>query len=201
MKTWTSKLAFAAAAILLTLSLPFFTGAQAFAQEEDGPPPDARPGDRPPNRDEGDLIRRLNLTPEQIKQIREIRESNAEEWRTARQRMMRAQFALDEAIYADNVDEADIEARARDLASAQAAVARLRAMTELRIRRVLTAEQLNMLRQLRQEAREKQRQQRREVRRDNPDAFQQLKRPDRPIDGKPGRLPPQSPPAKNGRRP
>jgi protein CpxP len=207
MKNLISKLALAAALIALSLALPFYTNSQAFAQEDDGPPPpaDARPGDRPPPQNEGDLIRRLNLTPEQIKQIREIRQQSGEEFRQNRQRLMRAQLALDEAIYADEVNEADVEARARDLATAQASVARLRALTELRIRRVLTGEQLNLLRQMRQEARERDREQRQRQRpgRDDPNAFEQRRRQNLPgapgVNPKPGLM--QPPPAGRIRRP
>jgi hypothetical protein len=62
-----------------------------------------------------------------------------------------AQRALDQAIYSDTVNEVEIEQRARDLAAAQSAEVRLRAMTELNIRRVLTAEQLNTFRMIRQQ--------------------------------------------------
>jgi Spy/CpxP family protein refolding chaperone len=194
MKNFTGKLALAAAVVALTLWLPFFTRAQAFAQEEDAPPPppvDARPGDRPQPPNEVDLIRQLNLTPEQIKQIREIRESNADNWRQSRQRLGRAQRALDEAIYADNASEADIEARAREVATAQTEFVRLRALTELRIRRVLNAEQLNRLRELRAEAMQQQRDRRQRERREDPNAFQNRRRQNLPGDGgiKPKNLP------------
>ena len=97
------------------------------------------------------LRQRLNLTPEQLNQIKTIREQNKEEWRTVRQRIHQAQRALDEAIYADQADEAVVEARARDVAEAHSSMARMRALMELKIRRVLTQEQLNTLRTLRQQ--------------------------------------------------
>jgi hypothetical protein len=73
----------------------------------------------------------------------------------ATERLRSAQRALDEAIYADAPSEAVIEERARELAEAQAAAARLRALTELSIRRVLTPEQLSLLRTLRQQQSER----------------------------------------------
>jgi len=100
-----------------------------------------------------DLLHVLDLSPDQIEQIKTIRERHKDEWRAARQRLGQAQRALDEAIYADTADEALIEERAREMAAAQAAVTRMRALTELSIRRVLTPEQLNTLRDLRQRAR------------------------------------------------
>jgi Spy/CpxP family protein refolding chaperone len=101
-----------------------------------------------------DPLRALNLTPDQLQQIRAIREQSKDEWRVARQRVAEAHRALDEAIYSDNVNEALVEERSREVGIAQAAVARLRALTELKIRRVLTPEQLNTLRFMRQQARE-----------------------------------------------
>ncbi|MBC7909419.1 MAG: Spy/CpxP family protein refolding chaperone [Pyrinomonadaceae bacterium] len=200
MKNFTGKLALAAAVVALTLWLPFFTHSQAFAQEEDAPPPppiDARPGDRPQPPNEVDLIRQLNLTPEQIKQIREIRESNADNWRQTRQRLGRARHALNEAIYADNASEADIEARAREVATAQTEFERLRALTELRIRRVLTAEQVIKLRELQADAGRRNRDQRQRDRREDPNAFQDRRRPNLPGDGgiKPKNMPPPVRPA------
>lgn len=98
----------------------------------------------------GNLIRTLGLTPDQLARIRMIREQNREERRLANERLRNAHRALDEAIYADAPSEAVIEERARELAAAQAASVRLRALTELSIRRVLTPEQLGTLRTLRQ---------------------------------------------------
>lgn len=163
------------ALIVLPLLSPNFCGGQAFAQDEASTPRDMESNERAPGQNDGDLITRLNLTQDQVRQIREIRMNNAEEMRNTRQRMIRAQNALDEAIYADSVDESAIEAHASDLAAAQAAVARLRALTELRIRRLLTPEQLNLLRSFRQQARERGRQDQR--RRQDSSAFQERQRP------------------------
>ena len=95
------------------------------------------------------LLRLLNLTPEQQRQMREIRAQGEGEIRAARLRFQRAQLALDQAIYADTVDEALIEERAREVGEAQSQLVRLRALTEMRIRRVLTPEQLSTYRDLR----------------------------------------------------
>lgn len=97
-----------------------------------------------------DLIGILGLTLDQRAKIRAIREQNREERKLATERLRQAQQALDAAIYSDDTSEATVEARARELAAAQAATTRLRALTELGIRRVLTPEQLNTLRDLRQ---------------------------------------------------
>ena len=100
----------------------------------------------------GDPIRQLNLTPDQVTKIRAIREQNKDERFTANQRLRQAQRAMDEAINIDNPSEALVEQRARELAEAQTAITRMRALTEVRIRRILTPEQLTKLRILRQQA-------------------------------------------------
>ena len=179
MKTLRSTLMLGVATLALTLLLPLFSAGRAFGQEEDSRPRDMSSSERVPGQGDGGLIARLNLTPDQVRRIREIRQQNAEEMRTARQRMARAQDALDEAIYADSVDEAAIEVNVREFAAAQTAVARLRALTELRIRRLLTPEQLNLLRGFRQEAKERGERERENLRgrRQNPTAFQERQNP------------------------
>jgi Spy/CpxP family protein refolding chaperone len=73
-------------------------------------------------------------------------------------RLQQARRALDEAIYADNPDERVIEERVREVGAAQAAVVRLRTFTELKIRRILSAEQLDAFRRLQRRPRRRQRQ-------------------------------------------
>jgi Spy/CpxP family protein refolding chaperone len=92
----------------------------------------------------------LNLTPEQVRQIRVIRRANRLQLQAARQRVRDSLAALDQAIYSDGASEAVVEQRAREVAEAQAAQVRLRAMTELSIRRVLTPAQLDTFRTIRQ---------------------------------------------------
>lgn len=94
------------------------------------------------------LLQLLNLTPAQLAQIRRIRQENQPELRLTVERVRQAQRALDEAIYSETADERMIEDRARELSSAQAAHTRLRALTELRVRRILTPQQLNVFRNL-----------------------------------------------------
>jgi Spy/CpxP family protein refolding chaperone len=94
------------------------------------------------------LLRALNLSPEQRAQIRTIRREVEPQGRLLGMRLRQARRALDEAIYADNPDDRLIEERVREVGAAQSAVLRLRAFTELKIRRVLSTEQLNAFRQL-----------------------------------------------------
>lgn len=141
------------------------------------------PGDQPQTQSaqqnpQGDPIRQLNLTADQVEKIRAIREQNKDERFALNQRLRRAQRALDDAIQADNSTEALIEQRARELADAQAAATRMRAITEIRIRRVLTPEQLTKLRALRQQAQNLREERRNQGNSDQvrPDSFQ--RRPD-----------------------
>jgi len=93
--------------------------------------------------------------------MREIREQSVPQARELTRRLNQARRALDESIYSDATDEALVEQRAREFSEAQAALVRLRAQTELRVRRVLTPEQLQTFRDLRVSARRQQRIQRR----------------------------------------
>lgn len=99
-----------------------------------------------------DLIQELQLTPEQRQKIRAIREEMKNERATINQRVRETNFALEQALEADKPDEALIEQRLRDAATAQAASMRMRIQTELRIRRILTLEQLAIWRALRQQS-------------------------------------------------
>ena len=116
-----------------------------------------QPAAAPEPQQGGDLIRQLNLTPEQREQIRAIREDKQTERAAVNQRLRESNRVLEEALDTDNPDEVVIEQRLRELAAAQAAAMRIRILTELRIRRVLTSEQRALLKSLQQQARELQR--------------------------------------------
>lgn len=112
-------------------------------------------------REGGKLLAQLNLSPEQLTQMREIRAQSEPEARALARRLNLARRALDGAIYSDGLNEASIEVHAREVADAQAAIVRLRARTELKVRNVLTPEQLQSFRELRRQARDGQRMERR----------------------------------------
>ena len=134
--------------------------ATAVAQEQEKPEARQQATPRRPGR-AVNLMQRLNLSSEQRQRLREIRQQNEPELRAHTRRLRLARRALDEAIYADAADEALIEQRARELSAAQSALVRLRAATELKIRRVLTDEQLRLFRNLRRQAQRRQSLQRR----------------------------------------
>ena len=127
----------------------------AFGQ--DGPPPDDRkmgpPPDGPPNGRQGDrgqLLRELGLSQEQFQQIRRMNQERKPVMEAAHRRLNEANRALDQAIYADTLNEQDIEAKVKEAQAAQADMVRLRFMNELQVRKILTPEQLVKFRDLRE---------------------------------------------------
>lgn len=96
------------------------------------------------------LLAELNLTSEQIREIRRINQENRPSIRLAQQRLRDANRNLDKAIYADNIDEAALQILVRELQNAQIEVIKLRSTSELAVRRILTAQQLAKFRELRQ---------------------------------------------------
>ena len=108
-----------------------------------------------------DPITQLNLSPEQQQRIRSIREQNKDERAAINRRLRETTIALDQALDAETPNEALIEQRVRESGEAQTAMIRLRALTETRIRKVLTPEQINTLRLLRAQSRREQRQENR----------------------------------------
>jgi Spy/CpxP family protein refolding chaperone len=154
------------------LALLTFCAPHAFAQNAT-----QQPSEEAPSADAAaSLLSQLNLTAAQVEQMREIREQSVPQARELTRRLNQARRALDESIYSDSLDEALVEQRAREVSEAQAAVVRLRAQTELRVRRVLTPEQLQTFRDLRIDARRQKRIQRR-LERGLP-----VRRPDSPAD-------------------
>lgn len=111
-----------------------------------------QPSSTPDPQQGGDLIRQLNLTPEQREQIRSIRLNNSSERTAIKNQLEEANRALDEVLNSDTPDEAVVEQHLREVASAQAAAMRMRVLTEIRIRRVLTTDQRKVLRSLQQQA-------------------------------------------------
>jgi Spy/CpxP family protein refolding chaperone len=142
---------------LLALSLSAVVAPNARAQDEcmAGTPAGAQRESEARRRvgSRGGLLRILNLTPEQRARIGAIRRETEPQGRLLGARLREARRALDEAIYAAAPDEAVIEERVRELGAAQTALVRLRSLTELRIRRVLSPEQLHAFRRLQGETR------------------------------------------------
>lgn len=104
-----------------------------------------------------DPIRDLNLSPEQRERIRAIREEQRDERAAVNQRLRETNRALEEVLDSENPSEAEIERHLRAIAEAQAASLRMRVATEMKVRKVLTPDQLATLRVLRQNARDSRR--------------------------------------------
>jgi Spy/CpxP family protein refolding chaperone len=121
-----------------------------FAQ--DNPPPDnSRPQNEVgPKAKRPDLLRSLGLSPEQMQQVRKMNQARKPLMDAAMVRVRNANRALDEVIYADNLDEAAFQANLKEVQLAQAEAAKLRYLNELGIRKILTPEQLARFRELRQ---------------------------------------------------
>ncbi|HSD46784.1 MAG TPA: periplasmic heavy metal sensor [Pyrinomonadaceae bacterium] len=101
-----------------------------------------------------DPIDQLRLTPDQRQAIRRIMAEGRDERQNTNRRLREANIALDQALDAEPTDENVIEQRINEVASAQAAQLRMRIHTEMKIRRILRAEQLATLRRLRLQVRD-----------------------------------------------
>jgi Spy/CpxP family protein refolding chaperone len=135
--------------LVLATALSIFVGASTVRAQQ-------QQTQRPESQQQAavDPILQLNLSPEQREKIRTIREQTKTERAAINERLRETNLALETALDADNPDEAMVEQRMRDVAAAQAASMRMRILTEVKIRRVLTLEQLGILRTLRQQARD-----------------------------------------------
>jgi len=109
-----------------------------------------RPADTKPKDARTEALQQLGLTREQFQQIRRLNAERKPVMDEAQKRLREANRALDEAIYADNVSDADVLARLKEVHAAQAEVVRIRSMNELAVRRILTPNQLMHFRELRQ---------------------------------------------------
>src|SRR6185369_7463605 len=121
--------------LFLAIVLLFTGASSSYAQEPEAPG--------------GDPIQQLRLTPEQRQRIRQIFAENKDDRQTTNRKLREANFALEQALDAEPVNENVIEQRINDLAAAQAAQTRMRIRMELKIRRELRPEQLAVWRQIR----------------------------------------------------
>ena len=140
-------------ALLAVIGFPAGTGSVSAQTAQ-------QPASAPEPQQGGDLIRQLNLTPEQREQIRSIRVNNSGERAAIKSHLDDANRALEDALNSETPDEALVEQRLRAVASAPAAAMRMRILTEIRIRRVLTSEQRKLLRALQLEAQQTRRERR-----------------------------------------
>jgi Spy/CpxP family protein refolding chaperone len=102
-------------------------------------------GERPPQQN----LRRLGLSAEQFEKIRSINRERRPSVELAQGKLRSSMQALDDAIYADAADSAEIEKRLMEVRTAQRDLLDARTSLELEIRRVLTVEQLRTFRGMR----------------------------------------------------
>jgi Spy/CpxP family protein refolding chaperone len=164
----TLKAPFAAAA-LVALAL---AGSPALAQDATQAPADNPPqqgdrldregrgrggradkGGRHQGRGHGRMFGRaaelIGLTDEQRTRIDEIRKADGESLKAARGVMSEKRRSLEEAVLAEPVNQAAIDARINEFSAAQTEMMRLSTGTRLKVMQVLTAEQRTKLREAR----------------------------------------------------
>ena len=128
----------------------------------------------------GNLMKRLGLSQEQIQQIRQLNAATKPLEREAKQRLNDARKNLDNAVYANSLNESDVQAKLSEFQRAQTDLTKLKASNELAIRKLLTAEQLTQFRDLReqfQENREERLDQRSNRRKNAPNRRRERQRP------------------------
>ncbi|HEX8179442.1 MAG TPA: periplasmic heavy metal sensor [Pyrinomonadaceae bacterium] len=143
---------------LLCAALSTQTHAQNEQQGAPGPAqPPGQTGQRTtPGERDRQILPLLDLSPEQRAQLVAIAEQHRTEQQAALLHLREVRKALNQAIYAENPDQNLVNERAHDVAAAQEALIRLNAQTELKVRQVLTPEQLRRFRQLRRRQRDAQ---------------------------------------------
>lgn len=129
---------------LLTVSSFSIVRAQTETAAPAGVPAKQTADENRPN-----LFNELGLTPEQRQQIRRINLEKRKLAQDARARLDEANRNLDRAIYADNLNETEIQSRIREVHQAQAELLKIRSGNEIAVRKILTAEQFAKFRNLR----------------------------------------------------
>ncbi len=115
------------------------------AQQPERPPPNDQ--QRPPNK--MDLLRELGLQQQQIRQIRQLNVGIRERRMAAQKALRDATGALDDAIYADTIDDALVAQRLSNVQAAHGEIAKINFENEIAVRRILTPEQLVRFREIR----------------------------------------------------
>ena len=134
--------------ILPVLLVVAFLGVDSVAAQDD--PPAERPREAGQPADiRSNALRQLGLTPDQMQQIRRLNQTRKPVIDAAHVRLRQATRALDAAIYAEQANDTDVQARLAELQKAHSEVQRIRFTHEFAVRRVLTPEQLSKFRDIR----------------------------------------------------
>ncbi len=133
--------------LLILLVLTFSLAVRAQEDQINNQPDNEmkRRVDKRPN-----VLRELGLSREQMQAIRRLNGERKLQMQEAQRKLADARKNLDMAIYADAVNDSEVQARLKEFQNAQAEAAAIRLNTEYGIRKILTPEQVVRFRQLRQ---------------------------------------------------
>lgn len=136
--------------LFILLGLAVSLSVSVLAQEPVASPADdpGRPADRM------GILRELGLNQDQVRQIRLLNAEMKDRRQAAHERVRQAMRNLDQAIYADTVDEALVAQRITEMQAAQAEISKINFEQEFAIRKLLTPEQLVIFRDIRRRAAE-----------------------------------------------
>jgi periplasmic protein CpxP/Spy len=139
--------------LLATACLGLGLGTPILAQAQTPPP---NPGSEQPMRGRGreDLLQQLNLTPEQTRQIAEIRQRSKGKMQQTRQNLRQARQELNQMIGSQQASDRDIQEKFRQVQNLQQEMANQRMENLIAIRRVLTPEQRQQYATLMQQRRQ-----------------------------------------------
>jgi Spy/CpxP family protein refolding chaperone len=141
--------------VALAVWLSLFACSGVSAQEEMPTPTEGQNQNLPPKKSPGRILRELELSREQIRQIRSINQSRRPLMQAAQKSWREAQRNLDLAIYADETDQEAIELRLKEAQTAYSEFIKARSVTEFLIRQVLTPGQLQKFRQFRDQVKQR----------------------------------------------
>lgn len=136
---------------LFALTFVLMLGLGAVAQSDPAPPPSENGFDEAPDNRGRLIARALGLSESQQIEIREINRKQRQHLRVAQLRLQAARAAADVAIYDDLLDTKETEKRIQEVALAQAEITRIRMMSEVAVRTVLSPEQLVRFRTMREQ--------------------------------------------------
>lgn len=135
---------------ILVFALLLLTAVFSTVRAQDETAPNDAPTQNLNQKRRPNLLAELDLSPDQVQQIRRLNREKQISRRDATQRLREANKTLDAAIYADNADETEIQEKLKAAQSAQAEVLKIRATTEFAVRKILTPAQLIKFREIRE---------------------------------------------------
>jgi Spy/CpxP family protein refolding chaperone len=94
------------------------------------------------------MLQELGLTSDQLERLKRLQADLGQKNRVAQMRQREANKALDDAIYSDTATEEQIRELVRAAQEAANEAIRLRTLTELEMKKILTREQLIKFREL-----------------------------------------------------